>query len=206
MGVFCTFKSANGNFSQEKLASRSHRKARAVSRSSYARAVVWQIVCRGCKTFPTALTLVWKRMWRGVERHVERISKSKLVSWCFEPSQQHRITSGLNTNFSLSPSYSFHRSLYHKSLFFSQTTPQILFQSSERKTGKTNTCFGAYLYSTSTQRGNLHPAGWPILFCGPTQEPVLATANTGKTWERFWKKCRWMDRKGRYRQGRNPWQ
>ena len=57
-------------------------------------------------------------MWRGVERHVERISKSKLVSWCFEPSQQHRITSGLNTNFSLSPSYSFHRSLYHKSLFF----------------------------------------------------------------------------------------
>ena len=27
---------------------------------------------------------------------------------------------------------------------------------------------------------NLHPEGWPILFCGPTQELVLATANTGK--------------------------
>ena len=26
------------------------------------------------------------------------------------------------------------------------------------------------------------------LFCGPTQEPVLATANTGKTRERFWGK------------------
>ena len=28
-----------------------------------------------------------------------------LVSWCFEPSQPQRITSGLKTNFSLSPSY-----------------------------------------------------------------------------------------------------
>ena len=26
-----------------------------------------------------------------------------------------------------------------------------------------------------------------MLFCGPTQEPVLATANTGKTWKRFLK-------------------
>ena len=40
--------------------------------------------------------------------------------------------------------------------------------------------FWAYLYSAGTQHGNLHPAGWPILFCGPTQEPVLATADTGK--------------------------
>ena len=29
--------------------------------------------------------------------------------------------------------------------------------------------FLAYLYSAGTQHGNLHPAGWPILFCGPTQ-------------------------------------
>ena len=40
---------------------------------------------------------------------------SQLVSWCFEPSQPQRITSGLNTNFTLSPSYSFHKSSYHKS-------------------------------------------------------------------------------------------
>ena len=26
----------------------------------------------------------------------------------------------------------------------------------------------AYLYSAGTQHGNPHPAGWPILFCGPT--------------------------------------
>ena len=52
--------------------------------------------------------------------------------------------------------------------------------------------FWAYLHSVGTQHGSLHPAGWPILFCGPTQELVLATANAGKT-QRFWKKCRWMD-------------
>ena len=85
-------------------------------------------------------------------------------SWCFEPSQQQRITSGLNTNFTLSPSqsHSFHKSSYHKSVFFL-----------------------AYLYSAGTQHKNLHPAGWPILFCGPTQEPVLAKASTGKNPERF---------------------
>ena len=43
------------------------------------------------------------------------------------------------------------------------------------------------------------------LFCQPTQEPVLTTANTGKTQDRFGKKCRWMNRKGRNQLGRNPW-
>ena len=38
-----------------------------------------------------------------------------------------------------------------------------------------------------TKHGNLYPTVWPILFCGPTQEPVLATANTGKNREMFWK-------------------
>ena len=42
--------------------------------------------------------------------------------------------------------------------------------------------FGAYLYSAGTQHGNLHPAGCRILFYGSTQDPVLATANTGKIW------------------------
>ena len=36
------------------------------------------------------------------------------------------------------------------------------------------------IYIPQALNGNLHPAGWPILFCGPTQEPVLAKANTGK--------------------------
>ena len=112
----------------------------------------------------------------------------KLVNWCSEPSQPPSITSGLNTNFTLSPSYSFRKSFYHKSycgLF-------LLY-------------FLAYFYSVGTQH-NLYPTRWTISFCGPTQEPVLATANTGKNLEVFLKKCRWMDRKGRKKQGRNPWQ
>ena len=37
---------------------------------------------------------------------------------CFVPSQPQRTTSGLNTNFTLSPSYSFHKSSYHKPVFY----------------------------------------------------------------------------------------
>ena len=48
-----------------------------------------------------------------------RIQDSLLVSWCFEPSQPQRITSELNTNFTLSPSHSFHKSSYYKSCFCS---------------------------------------------------------------------------------------
>ena len=44
---------------------------------------------------------------------------SELVSCCFEPSQPQRITSGLSTYFTLSPSYLFQKSSYHKSRFFS---------------------------------------------------------------------------------------
>ena len=50
-----------------------------------------------------------------------------------------------------------------------------------------------------SQHWNLHPAGWPILFCGPTQKPVLATANTGKNRERFWKKMRVNGAEGKKR-------
>ena len=38
----------------------------------------------------------------------------------------------------------------------------------------TKSGFSAYLYSAGTQHGNLHPAGWPILFCRPTQEPCVS--------------------------------
>ena len=43
---------------------------------------------------------------------------SQLVSWCFKPSQPQRITSGLNTNYTLSPSQSFHKSSNHKVMVF----------------------------------------------------------------------------------------
>ena len=89
---------------------------------------------------------------------------SYLIIRCFEPSQPQRITSGLNTNFTLSPSYSFDKSSYHKS------------------------CSWAYLNSAGTQHENLHPAGWPILLYGLTQEPCVSHSQHRKNRERFWNK------------------
>ena len=51
----------------------------------------------------------------------------------------------------------------------------------------TSHVFRAYLYSVGTQHGNLHPARWPILFCGPTQEPCVSQSRHRKNRERFWK-------------------
>ena len=48
--------------------------------------------------------------------------------------------------------------------------------------------FLAYLYSTGTQHGNLPPAVWPMLFCGPTQEPCVSHSQHSKNRKRFWKK------------------
>ena len=90
------------------------------------------------------------------------------ISWCFEPSQQQRITSGLNTNFTLSPSYSFHKSLYQRPLLLKlqlKFYPQFGMQTQKNR----NTCLGVYLYSAGTQHGNLHPTGKHILFYRSTQ-------------------------------------
>ena len=46
--------------------------------------------------------------------------------------------------------------------------------------------FLAYLYSTGTQHEK--PAGWPILLCGPTQEPCVSHSQHRRNRERFWKK------------------
>ena len=45
--------------------------------------------------------------------------------------------------------------------------------------------FWAYFYSVGTQHGNLHLAGWPILFCGPTQEPCISHSQNRKNRESF---------------------
>ena len=43
-----------------------------------------------------------------------------------------------------------------------------------------------------TRTPSEHPARWPSLFCGPTQEPELAAANTGKIGRGFGKNaCKW---------------
>ena len=96
-------------------------------------------------------------------RSPRQLTRSKLVSWCFEPSHPQRITIGLNTNFTLSRTYSFHKSSYHMP------------------------CFLSLLVFRGTQHGNLHPAGWPISFCGPTQEPCVSHSQHRRNRERFWK-------------------
>ena len=90
--------------------------------------------------------------------------------------------------------------LHCTSLFFSNHVSNSIHNFWKNKTHALEPIY----ISAGTQHRNLHPAVWPILFCGPTQEPVLAISNTGKTWEKFWKKCRWMDRNGRNEQGGNP--
>ena len=47
--------------------------------------------------------------------------------------------------------------------------------------------FLAYLYSAGTQHRNLHPAGRPISFCGPTQEPCVSHSQHRRYRKRFWK-------------------
>ena len=89
---------------------------------------------------------------------------SSTVSWCFEPSQPQWITSG-----------------------WTQTSPSLLgIHFSSHHT--TSHVFWAYLYSAGSQHGNLPPAGWPILSCGPTQKPCVSHSHHRRNRERFWKK------------------
>ena len=85
---------------------------------------------------------------------------TKLVSWRSYPCQPQRITSGLKTNFNLSPCYSSQKSLNHKFLFLKPQL-KILSTITERKARQTKRMFWtieAYLYSVATQHGNLNPA------------------------------------------------
>ena len=78
--------------------------------------------------------------------------------------------------------YSFHKSSYHKLRFLNLL---ILRGHSTREPASSRVTY---------------------FILRPAQELVSATANVGKNRERFWKKCRWMDRMGRNKQGRNSWQ
>ena len=105
------------------------------------------------------------------------------VSWCF----------------SYSP-------VNHKGLHLGWTQTSIYLQNIHFTSNHTTShVFWAYSHSAGTQQGKLHLAGWPILFCGPTQEPCVSHTQH-RSQERFWKKCRWLDQKGRNKQKRNPWQ
>ena len=49
------------------------------------------------------------QVWPKPSCKAQSKGEEELVSWCFKPSQPQRITSGLKTNFSLSPSYSWNK-------------------------------------------------------------------------------------------------
>ena len=152
-------KEREGKREREEERQRGREKQRDVVLLQYARTMA-RIGFKKKKSLMTQKDSIYEQSReRGREREKEKERERELVSWCFGPSQPQRIISGLNTNFTLSSSYSFHKSSYYKSCccFFH--------------------LFRAY--------GILRPAGWLILFCGPTREPVLAKANTGKNRERF---------------------
>ena len=65
-------------------------------------------------------------------------------------------------------------SLYHQVIHF-------------KSHSTTSPAFWAYSYSAGTRHGNLYPTGGPTLFCGPTLEFLVATADTGKNRKSFWK-------------------
>ena len=84
----------------------------------------------------------------------------KLVSRYFEPGQPQRIISGLKTNFSLSPTYLLHKSLYQKSsfFFFSNHNSNYIHNfgtqtHTHTKNKTTKKCFRACLHSAGSQQG-----------------------------------------------------
>ena len=90
-------------------------------------------------------------MWRCI--YFTLNSTGGLVSRYFEPSRTKRVTSGLKTYFH--PSYSFEKSLYHKSLLLKpqlKSCPQFRNANPEKQ----QHIFWSLLLSASTLHGNLH--------------------------------------------------
>ena len=58
--------------------------------------------------------IIKNRCVRHDEKERGRDRNREVVRWYSEPRQLHRITPGLTTNFSLSQSYSVHKSTNHK--------------------------------------------------------------------------------------------
>ena len=84
---------------------------------------VFHVVKQSCVKTPKItqwkITIIHNSIILREKQHFKSVNNRKLVSWGLEPGQPQRITSGLNTNFAPSPSYSFHKSSYHKSCLLS---------------------------------------------------------------------------------------
>ena len=115
-------------------------------------------------------------------RSLKVILGRESVTWCSEPSQPQRITLGLNTHFSFSPKYSFHKSLFHKFFCRCSNHNSNSVHNIGTQNQKTITQVLEPIYIPRTlNKGTYIEQGDLFHFVGPTQEPLLATSNTGKT-------------------------
>ena len=183
MTMYHNTKSAHKRFEGSEVTILWHMIARTVDRRTDRRTSDSKIL-----PLTSLIIMEFKLVSRQDDAELKRIgtlfmSVAQLVSWCFEPSQPQRITSGLNTNFTISPSYSIHKSSYHKTCFFLSLF--IFWRYSTRKPASGRVSYFILQACTGT-----------MCLPQPTQEH----------WERFGKKCRWTDRTGNNKRERNPWQ
>ena len=76
---------------------------------------------------------------------------------------------------------------YTTSLFCSNHSSNSIHNFGRQNQKNNNTCFGAYLYSASTQHGNLYPAGWDLFYSAGLHrhrcQPLLTQEKVGRG---FW--------------------
>ena len=68
--------------------------------------MVMIVIKETCRTCKAVSVVTMEQSHHALSLNETALFRWKLVSWCFEPSQPQRITSGLKTNFSLYPSNS----------------------------------------------------------------------------------------------------
>ena len=120
---------------------------------------------------------VWRRIWPLSKNGHRTFDVCNVLSAC----RAHESETGM-----VSLLVGALRPVSHKGLHQSWTQISLYLQVihfTSRHT--TSHAFFAYLYSAGTQHGNLHPTGWPILFCGPTKEPCVSHSQNRKNRERF---------------------
>ena len=154
---------------------------------------------------------------RGKKNWVEEEEEEENLVGALSPVNHRGSLSELKTKFSLSLSYSIHKSLNHKSILFffffslsffffnhnsvfhketnsTQHTSNFMEQTNlsrkvkiiltiskcrprDTMTPGFERIYIPWAFNTGTCINCLWGARWPILFCGPTQEPAVTTAN-----------------------------
>ena len=135
-----------------------------------------------------------------IEITCSTLRPTQLVSWCFESSQQQRITSGLNTHFMLYRNYPFHKSSLRKPCFLSLFTVRghsTREPASSRVTFFKNFICFFFLFFFFF---------FLILQACTGIDVSHSQHREKKKIGRVLGECRWMHREGTYKQGRHFWQ